>query len=175
MQELVDVVDENDKIIGQEYKQTCHEKRLWHRGAATLIFKDSDCKELLLQKRSKTKQVKPGIWCVPGGHLSSGESYIEGARREAFEELGKFDSPFTFLFKLKKTADEDHEFVSVFKAISLGPFNIDKKEVEETKFVSLKQVLKDIDSNPEKYTETTIVILKEYNRLLTGQTSTQRM
>ncbi len=39
--------------------------------------------QLLLQKRSDT-----GQWCVPGGALEPGETYLEAAIRELSEEVG---------------------------------------------------------------------------------------
>ena len=39
--------------------------------------------KVLLQKRSDT-----GDWCVPGGALEPGETYIEAATREVREEVG---------------------------------------------------------------------------------------
>jgi len=44
---------------------------------------------LLLQKRSLTKQTFPSFWDVSvAGHVSAGESILEGALREVKEEIG---------------------------------------------------------------------------------------
>ena len=47
-----------------------------------VLIENSDGK-VLLQKRSDT-----GEWCVPGGALEPGETYIEAAAREVREEVG---------------------------------------------------------------------------------------
>ena len=50
-------------------------------GCGVLI--ENEKGQVLLQKRSDT-----GEWCVPGGALEPGETYIEAASRELFEEVG---------------------------------------------------------------------------------------
>ena len=50
-------------------------------GCGVLI--ENEKGEVLLQRRSDT-----GEWCVPGGALEPGETYIEAATRELSEEVG---------------------------------------------------------------------------------------
>ena len=50
-------------------------------GCGVLI--ENDKGQVLLQKRSDT-----GEWCVPGGAMEPGETYIEAATRELYEEVG---------------------------------------------------------------------------------------
>ena len=50
-------------------------------GCGVLI--ENEKGEVLLQKRSDT-----GEWCVPGGALEPGETYVEAATRELSEEVG---------------------------------------------------------------------------------------
>jgi len=135
MDELVDIVDENDKVIGQELKLKCHANKILHRGVAILVFKDASFKEILIQKRSMKKLSNPGQFCVPGGHLSSGDSYLIGAKRELQEEefhnqeLPK-EITFEELYKIKKFTDNDYEFHQVYRVFYPGPFVNDPEEVE---------------------------------------------
>lgn len=41
---------------------------------------------ILLLQRNKDDEFEPGVWCLPGGKVEIGETYIEGATRELFEE-----------------------------------------------------------------------------------------
>lgn len=50
-------------------------------GCGVLI--ENEKGEVLLQRRSDT-----GEWCVPGGALEPGETYIEAATRKLSEEVG---------------------------------------------------------------------------------------
>lgn len=61
------------KIIGHDTIMTV--------GCGVLITNEND--QVLLQKRSDT-----GQWCIPGGAMELGESYLETAQREIYEEVG---------------------------------------------------------------------------------------
>ena len=50
-------------------------------GCGVLI--ENDKGQVLLQRRSDT-----GEWCVPGGALDVGETYVQAATREVWEEVG---------------------------------------------------------------------------------------
>lgn len=85
--ERFDIVDENDTVIGQALRHNVHRnKSLVHRSITVLVFINE---KLLLQKRSQTKDTYPGFWTSScSGHVLSGDSYEETAKRELTEELG---------------------------------------------------------------------------------------
>ena len=167
MDSWLDTVDEQDNIIGKELKSKCHKEKILHRGADVLAFKDSSFKKLLLQKRSKEILTMPGRLCIPGGHLDLGETYFEGAKREFFEEMHNSktkDLTFEKLFKFRKDADEDPEFLTIFRTVDPGPFDPDPKEVEEYFFEDINVLLSKIETHPKDFTGTTIVVLNEYKK-----------
>jgi len=45
-------------------------------------------KRLLLVRRSRTAEWMPMHYCLPGGHAEKGESPLDAAEREVFEETG---------------------------------------------------------------------------------------
>lgn len=62
----------------------------WGRyGAAGVLFvhREADGPRVLLQKRSRWAH-EGGTWSVSGGALDAGETPVEGALREAAEEVG---------------------------------------------------------------------------------------
>ena len=52
---------------------------------AFLLIRDG-C--VLLERRSPTKRVVPGVLAIPGGHMEESESAEEAVKRELEEELG---------------------------------------------------------------------------------------
>src|SRR5205809_6346109 len=86
-EEIVDVVDECDHIVGQERRSEVHRRNLRHRAVHVLVFNSKG--ELFLQKRSMAKATFPGAWdSSASGHLYSGEDYDPCAVRELQEEIG---------------------------------------------------------------------------------------
>jgi len=172
MDELVDVVDENDVVIGQKMKSECHVKGLLHRWATVLCFRNEDKKEILVNKRSLKKKTSPAKFCFPWWHLQTGDSYEDWARREFLEEMfsvfddniseNLWDWKLKMLFKFYKNSG-DHEFHTVFEAIYDWKFDIDLEEVESWFWMDINKLTEDIRENPEKYTRSTAMIWEKYS------------
>ena len=113
--ELFDVVDERDVVIGQAPRAEVHARGLKHR--AVHVFALTASGELLLQKRSHLKDSCPGLWdSSAAGHLDVGESYAACALRELGEELG-IAEPIAQPVKAARIdacADTGWEFVELF-------------------------------------------------------------
>lgn len=85
--EMFDVVDENNEVIGQERRAEVHAKNLRHRAVHVFVFNRHG--ELWLQRRSHLKDKHPLQWdSSAAGHLDAGETYTVAADRELREELG---------------------------------------------------------------------------------------
>ncbi len=86
-EELVEIVDRDNRPIGALTRRLMREQGLIHRAAYILVFNTAG--ELFLQKRTLTKDIYPGYWdMAAGGVVLAGESYEAAARRELQEELG---------------------------------------------------------------------------------------
>jgi isopentenyl-diphosphate delta-isomerase type 1 len=88
MSEYFDIVDLDDKVIGQASRSECHRNPdLVHRAVHVLVFNSRD--ELYLQRRAWNKDIQPGKWDTSvGGHVTAGEEWDVAAQRELEEELG---------------------------------------------------------------------------------------
>src|SRR5271154_3794999 len=85
--ELFDVVDLDDRVVGQSPRRKVHARKLLHRAVHVLIHDING--HLFLQRRSMGKDTFPGCWDSScSGHVDAGEDYIIAARRELGEELG---------------------------------------------------------------------------------------
>ena len=63
-----------------------HRYGVWHRTVS--IFVVNSYGEILLEKRSPLKDLFPGLYDIPGGHLTLGQTPLVAARQELEEELG---------------------------------------------------------------------------------------
>jgi isopentenyl-diphosphate Delta-isomerase len=85
--EKLNIVDDNDNIIGIEDRNTIHEKGLLHREVHVYFITSGN--EILFQHRANNKETFPGILdATVGGHVEIGDSYEETATKETFEETG---------------------------------------------------------------------------------------
>lgn len=85
--EIFDVVDAQDVVVGREFRREIHRRGLLHR--AIHIFWLRGDGRLCLQRRSYAKDNCPGLLSSScAGHVDSGEDYLGAAVRELHEELG---------------------------------------------------------------------------------------
>src|SRR5690242_14497711 len=86
-EEIFDVVNEMDEVIGRRPRSEVHRLGLMHRAIHVLVFNQAG--QLFLQKRSMLKDRQPGVWdSSSSGHVDSGEEYDACAIRELREEIG---------------------------------------------------------------------------------------
>lgn len=100
--ELLDVVDEHDRVIGTAPRGEVYRRRLTHR-CVMILVRDAEGR-IFVHRRSADKLFAPGAHDVfVGGVVGAGESYAEAAVREAEEELGvsgiSTEPLFRFLFE----------------------------------------------------------------------------
>ncbi|MED7821355.1 NUDIX hydrolase [Streptomyces chiangmaiensis] len=85
--ELLDIVDENDRVIGQSPRGEAYARGLRHR-CVFIQARDVEGR-LFVHRRTPTKLVFPSLYDMfVGGVVGAGESYDDAALREAAEELG---------------------------------------------------------------------------------------
>ncbi|MCK4650843.1 NUDIX hydrolase [Candidatus Babeliales bacterium] len=85
--ELLDIVDKYDKVIGQKFRSEIYLKKLSNFRVVNAFLINKDGK-LWIPRRAKNKRVFP--LCLDasmGGHVASGETYEEALTRELMEEL----------------------------------------------------------------------------------------
>lgn len=101
-EDVLEVVDDNDNVIGLESRKVVHEKGLLHREVHVLFYTPKG--EIIFQHRAKDKDTYPDLLdATVGGHVEVGDSYIDTAIKETKEETGLTIKPedLHFLVKLK--------------------------------------------------------------------------
>ena len=118
--ELVDVVDEEDRVIGVTTRSAMRSGRLRHRTAFVLVR--SLTGDVLVHRRAEHKDVWPGRWdLAAGGVLARGESYDDGAARELAEELGITGAPLHPLGRGRYEDADVAEIAAVYGVTWDGP------------------------------------------------------
>lgn len=137
--ELFDVVDVHDQIIGQITRAEAHDgSHKKHRAVIILVFNSSG--EILLHKRSMTKDMYPGTWTTScSGHVDAGDSYLESAVRELEEELNIKVNPsdLKFISKDLLVSPQETEFITTFKYVTNQKPEILESEISEAKYFDL--------------------------------------
>lgn len=100
--EILDIVDENDEVVGQYPRGEAYARGLRHR---CVFIQARDARgRIFVHRRTPTKLVFPSLYDMfVGGVVGAGESYDGAALREAEEELGVTGLPrpeplFKFLY-----------------------------------------------------------------------------
>jgi 8-oxo-dGTP diphosphatase len=70
---------------------------------AFMLLRDG---QILLERRSLTRRVVPGVRAIPGGHMEPGETSEEAVRRELHEELGLAPQSVTYVCTLLHRSEE---------------------------------------------------------------------
>ena len=99
----LNIVDEDDNIIGEDSRENVHRKGLLHREVHVWIYNKKG--EILFQKRSMTKDTYPGLLDASvGGHVELNDNYDEAAIRELEEETGikANKSDLTYITEIRK-------------------------------------------------------------------------
>lgn len=145
MEEIIDLLDEKGKVIGEVSKEKAHKSGLFHRVVHVWILNDKN--QILVQRRAKAKDFYPNVWDVSfAGHIHAGESSLDAALREGKEELGlklnkeNLEYAFTFLDKMTYRDIVANEFADVFilrKNIDLSHLNLQKEELDDVKWLNL--------------------------------------
>ena len=163
-EEIFDVVNDRDEVIGQRPRSEIHRMKLNHRAVHVLVFNTRG--ELFLQKRSLKKDCFPGAWdSSASGHLNSGESYDACAVREVREEIGlQLAGPPERLFKVQACPETGHEFVWVYRWTAEGPFTLHPDEIERGDWFAPAALKRWLEEKPGEFATGFVMIWKEMQR-----------
>jgi isopentenyl-diphosphate delta-isomerase type 1 len=140
LEELLDIVAENNQVIGQEKRSIVHQSGLWHRGVHIFLFTPEQ--KLVIQQRSRHRRQSPGaLDCSVSEHLKAGESYLAGAIRGLEEELGIKQAPLRRLVQFKMDYGPGDNMISTLYegTVDREAIQTDANEVERIIYHSISE------------------------------------
>jgi isopentenyldiphosphate isomerase len=141
--EIVDVVDAENRVIRRATRGEVRAKNLPHRGVGILCRDPAG--RIYVHRRTRTKDVFPGLYDMfVGGVVGSGESYDDAARREVAEELGIVGTELRFLFHHHYVGPQNHAFIAVYEVTWDGPMRHQESEVEWGAFLDIEEVVRSL-------------------------------
>lgn len=154
--EFIDILDSTGKSTGQVCPRSLvHKYGYFH--ATVHIWVANSTPELLLQKRSSSKDIYPGMWDIScAGHLVAGDTSHDAAIRELYEELG-----------IEVAISDLHFVCSTVQTYSSPDGLIQDNEFTDVYFLTLQndQVLR---SNPQEIDVLKYVSMETFSRMVTS-------
>ena len=162
MVEMVEYVDDYDRVIGITTRAEANQKGYNVRIAAVLIFNSKN--EIVLQRVSHLKKKDALKWSYSAaGHVDPGEEYPQAALRELKEEMG-VEGEIESHIGLSRTVDpmtkKQKSFHRVYKVKHDGPFTYDPNEVESIQAFPIDQLVKMVRENPNQFKQNLLDIFK---------------
>lgn len=115
-EEQFDVVDHQDRVLGQAPRSEVHAHRWLHRAVHIFVFNTRG--ELLIHQRTATKDECPlKFTSSASGHLHAGEDYETAAVRELQEELS-LSVPLEYLTKLPAGPLTSYEHSALYQTVT---------------------------------------------------------
>jgi len=137
-EEIVQIVDRDNQVIGAVRRALMREQNLIHRAAYILVFNRND--ELFVQERTMNKDIYPGHYdLAAGGVVLAGESYEQAAQRELEEELG-VEARLCPHFDLYFEDGHNRVWGRIFSCRHQGPFTLQPEEVAGGTFMDQEKI-----------------------------------
>jgi len=142
-EEIVDVVDENDIVIGTALKPDVYTQGLSNRIVHVFVIHPENG-SIYLVKRGVSVSYLPNHYCTSaGGHVSAGEDYNTAAQRELQEEIGletELHHIKKFVYECPQLDPPTTRFISLYATYASGGFNLSEAEVAEGFFATVGEV-----------------------------------
>ncbi len=149
-EELFDVVDMEDRILGQAPRSEVHAHSWLHRAVHIFVFNSRG--ELLVHQRTATKDECPlKFTSSASGHLHAGEDYETAAVRELAEELSLV-APLEFLTKLPAGPMTSYEHSALYRTITDATPTFLAEEILDGAYYPLEKVAAWVKESPEEFT-----------------------
>jgi 16S rRNA (adenine1518-N6/adenine1519-N6)-dimethyltransferase len=158
--EILEVVDADDNVIGRATRSEIHQRGLTHRAVHIFLFNSAG--DIYVQRRSAIKDRFPRrLDSSAAGHVDPGESYEQSARRELKEELG-IEADLEEVLRLRASEISDNEHVVLYRALSDLDPSLDPEEIQWGGFMARDTLTELMAERPDEFVPVFIHLWNEY-------------
>lgn len=152
MDEILDLVNDNDEIIGALERDEVYRSNLNNFRVINCFIKNNEGK-LWIPLRQHNKRMFPNCLDVScGGHVSSGESYLDAFKKEMQEELNiDIDTKqYKVLGKCNPKADNVSAFMTVYEITQDIAPEYNPVDFQSYEWINPEDLVKEIESGTRK-------------------------
>ncbi|MBT5019001.1 NUDIX domain-containing protein [Planctomicrobium sp.] len=159
-EEIFDVCDADDNVIGQATRSEVHATGLLHRAVHIWVWRTDG--RLMIHLRSATKDQYPLCYTsAASGHVDTGEDYETAAHRELQEELG-LGGRLVFQTKLSASPATANEHTVLYFLNSDEEPTPDPNEIAKIEYRNPDELRQLIAREPEKLSPPFLSLLTEW-------------
>jgi len=161
-EELVDIIDENGKVLRQELKTEAHKHGWLHKTVIGYLKYGNDW---ALVRQASDRQDAGQLVAPVGGHVQAGESELDALLRESEEEIGTRNISYKHVgdrvfHHQVIDRDENHLFI-IYEISTDDPVKLNEESVAIERFTKddLKQALFE---QPENFGDAYYFVLESF-------------
>jgi isopentenyl-diphosphate Delta-isomerase len=163
--EILEVVDSYDNVIGTATRAQIHRNGLKHRAVHIFVFNTAGA--VYVQRRSASKDRHPlKLDSSAAGHVDPGETYRETAERELQEELS-INAALGEILKISASERTDNEHVVLFTAVTDQEPKPNLDEIVSGQFMSREELTASMKENLDDFVPAFIILWEEFLRKTT--------
>ena len=150
--EILDLVNDNDEIIGSMERGEVYKNNLNNFRVINCFIKSSEGK-LWIPLRQHNKRMFPNSLDVScGGHVSSGESYLDAFKKEMREELNIDTDTIQYkvLGKCNPEVDNVSAFMTVYEIVQDVAPEYNPDDFQSYEWIAPKDLVKDTEDGTRK-------------------------
>ena len=165
MDEILDIVNEHDQVIGQKLRSEVYAQNMTNFRVINGFILNNQGK-LWIPRRTAHKRLMPlHLDCSVGGHVEAGETYQTAFVRELKEELNLEAA--TIDYQMIGSMNPHEDFVSAFMQIYLIKYNkspdYNRNDFTEYYWMSLDELLEKIYQGASAKSDMPFILNKFYN------------
>lgn len=148
--EIFDVCDEHDHVIGQAPRTLVHEQNLLHRAVHIWVWDSKG--EFMIHLRSDKKDQFPLCYTSSSsGHVDAGETYETAAHRELKEEL-QLAGELIWVTKLPAGPETAYEHTVLYFLKTDDVPTPDPEEIQSVHYLHPDAIQSMVQNEPERFT-----------------------